>query len=343
MSTEEALYPKSNFEYTSITTILPSDPLKKHRSVETLTASGLRFPCVFLIYSPGNNIGNLHFLLKVPEECDPAVVFEPVIENVKLITPYYHTRAMRAALFEKFGRISPCTKPSALRYFYRELTGDQCSALITQEAEVDKRIKQIMNPSILSDLRALNTGHASKFNTFWEECGKFLNENVGIAVDDRHHGEITRLATAILVRDPVDQAKARCPEGTEIPNIEWTRLQFWPKIPAAKSSLHYTGQFCKKFMVQQRQWRHSHIGAHYAAEIFCYMREYALELREYCAFACLDDKHKLKVGEPNCPVAAAERGRQVPVCANQFLTVADHDYTKFGLVPSIVIVTDIPE
>ena len=67
--------PKSNVEYTSITDILPSDPLKKHRSVEILMASGLCFPCV-LIYSPGSNIGNLHFLWKVPEECDPAVVFE---------------------------------------------------------------------------------------------------------------------------------------------------------------------------------------------------------------------------------------------------------------------------
>ena len=96
-------------------------------------------------------------------------------------------------------------------------------------------------------------------------------------------------------------------------------------------------------MVQQRQWRHSHIDAHYAAAIFRYMREYALELREYCAFICLDDKHKLKVGEPNCPVAAVKRGRGVPVRANQFLTVADHDFTKFGLVPSVVLVNDIPE
>ena len=68
VSIEEALYPKSKFEYTSITNILPSDPLKKHRSVEFLTANGLRFPSVF-IYSPGSNIGNLHFLWKVPEEC----------------------------------------------------------------------------------------------------------------------------------------------------------------------------------------------------------------------------------------------------------------------------------
>ena len=237
-------------------------------------------------FSPGNNIGNLHFLWKVPEECYPAGVFEqsqPVIENVKLVLPQYHTCAMRAALFEKFGQISPSTKPSALRFFfYRELTGDQCSASTTEQAEIDKRIKQIIDmedPSILPDLQALNTGHASKFNVFWEECGKFLNEDVGVAVDDRRHGEITHLAKAISVRDLVDQVKAHCPQ---VPSIEWTRLQFWPKTPAAKSSLHYTGQFRMKFMVQQRQWRHSHIDAHYAAAIFRCMREYALELRVLC-------------------------------------------------------------
>ena len=83
-------------------------------------------------------------------------------------------------------------------------------------------------------------------------------------------------------------------------------------------------------MVQQRQWRYSHVDAHYAAAIFLYMREYALILHDFCAFVCLDDKHKVKVGEPNCPVAATERGRRVPVRTNEFLTVADHDFTNLG-------------
>ena len=37
------------------------------------------------------------------------------------------------------------------------------------------------------------------------------------------------------------------------------------------------------------------------------MREYAIMLRDVCAFIDLDDKHKIKVGEPNSPVAAVER------------------------------------
>lgn len=36
-------------------------------------------------------------------------------------------------------------------------------------------------------------------------------------------------------------------------------------------------------------------------------------MREHAIFACIDDKHRVKVGEPDFPVASAERGRQVIV------------------------------
>ena len=82
------------------------------------------------------------------------------------------------------------------------------------------------DPNVLPDLRELNTGRSAKFNTFWEECAKFLNEDVGNAVDDRRHGQITHLARAISIRDLVEQVKAHCANGTLIPSVEWTRLQF---------------------------------------------------------------------------------------------------------------------
>ena len=108
-------------------------------------------------------------------------------------------------------------------------------------------------------------------------------------MDKRRSLTLTHLARAISIRDLVEQVKSRCPAGTPISSIEWTRLQFWPKTPAAKSSLHHTGRFKMKYMIQQWQWRHSHVDAHYAAAISRYMREYVLVLREYCAFVCLDD------------------------------------------------------
>ena len=36
-----------------------------------------------------------------------------------------------------------------------------------------------------------------------------------------------------------------------------------------------------------------------------------IKFREISVFACIDDKHRIKVGEPGFPVASAERGRQV--------------------------------
>lgn len=66
-------------------------------------------------------------------------------------------------------------------------------------------------------------------------------------------------------------------------------------------------------MIQQRQFRKQHPDQHYAAGVFRYQREFAHKFRSHCAFVCLDDKHRMKVGEPNFPVAAAERGRRVVV------------------------------
>lgn len=96
-------------------------------------------------------------------------------------------------------------------------------------------------------------------------------------------------------------------------------------------------------MVQQRQFRRSHIDAHYAAAVFRYQREYAIMMKDYCYFLCLDDKHRVKVGEPNFPVASAERGRQVLVHESENLLVGDHDFTKFSIIPSVTLMVNIPE
>ena len=64
--------------------------------------------------------------------------------------------------------------------------------------------------------------------------------------------------------------------------------------------------------------------------------------RQHCAFLSIDDKHRIKVGEPNLPVAAAERGRRV-VSMNKSFQVGYHDFTKFSLVPSVCFVIAVPE
>ena len=88
-----------------------------------------------------------------------------------------------------------------------------------------------------------------------------------------------------------------------IPSLEWIRLQFWPKSPQSKQSCHYTGRLDIKFAVQRRQWRLQHEDAHYAAALFR-ERESAIKFRDNCIFACLDDKHRIKIGDPGSPLAA---------------------------------------
>ena len=57
-------------------------------------------------------------------------------------------------------------------------------------------------------------------------------------------------------------------------------------------------------------------------------------MHDHAVFVCLDDKHKVKVGEPGSPVAAVECGRQAIVPAQARLQASDHDFTKFGIIPS---------
>jgi len=40
------------------------------------------------------------------------------------------------------------------------------------------------DPEMVIDLRELNAGHHTKYDIFWEECQKFLQEDTGLAVDE---------------------------------------------------------------------------------------------------------------------------------------------------------------
>ena len=106
---------RENPEYTCLPlmTYTPNDPIKKHRFMTTLESTGLSVPCILLVYSPGSNVGNMQFLWKATDGKDVSECFEQsqaVVESVKQCLPVYHTCAMRASMFQKFGRISPKVK-----------------------------------------------------------------------------------------------------------------------------------------------------------------------------------------------------------------------------------------
>lgn len=107
-SVPEVLHPINDYicgitEYTSVALLnyTPHEPVKKLRYINTLESSGLCSPCMLMIYTPGGNVGNIHFLWKVPSGRDIAEYYEKSqaeIENVKTHLPIFHTRAMHENL-----------------------------------------------------------------------------------------------------------------------------------------------------------------------------------------------------------------------------------------------------
>ncbi|XP_065883057.1 uncharacterized protein [Dysidea avara] len=344
-----ALSQAEAYQHLSVGEFCPSDVQCRYRYMQRLK-SGLNVPFVLLTYSPGNNMGNLYFVWNFESSDTIETVFQkslPVVDTIKSLLPQYHTRAMRKALLSKYGCITSKIQPALLRQFYRDLTGDCSSASNLSEKEIDLRVAHIIDmepsdPSTVFDLRSLNSSSdRKKYDVFWECCSKYLNESIGTAVDDRRHSDVVHLAQAISIRDLRDEVQKKCPEGTSIPSLEWIRLQFWPKSKRS-SSIHYTGVLKIKFMVQKRQWRKEHCDAHYGAAVFRYLRELAIKFCEYTGFVCLDDKHKIKIGEPGYPLAAAERGRRVVVSATKTFEVGDHDFSKVSVIPSVSLLVDVP-
>ena len=77
-----------------------------------------------------------------------------------------------------------------------------------------------------------------------------------------------------------------------------------------------------KHIVQKRMFRKAHPDEHYYAALFRYQCELAVKYRELSTFICINDKHRIKIGEPGYPVAAVERGRQVIVSQTETFVVA---------------------
>ena len=68
-----------------------------------------------------------------------------------------------------------------------------------------------------------------------------------------------------------------------------------------------------------------------------------MQIERYAAMVCVDDKHKISVGEPGIPKASVPLGCRVLVGRNEVFQVADHDFSKLSLIPTTILVNEIPE
>lgn len=89
-----------------------------------------------------------------------------------------------------------------------------------------KQAIEMEDPDVVIHLRQLNSGSKTHYGTFWDECKKYLEEDVGIAVDDRRHSDVIHIAKAISIRDFSVQVASRCRESTAVPSVEFVQLQF---------------------------------------------------------------------------------------------------------------------
>lgn len=290
-------------------------------------------------YSAGGNVGNSNFVWKVPTHCsaeDLANRNMQVVRDIEKDIPTYQTRFARREFRETFGKFSG-TPSHILREMFKQLTGDKSASEYLSEAQIDERVKTAIlseDDEIVADLRHFNENTSNKFEVFFKAVETYLADKT--AVQERRHTDITYLAKAISFRDLHSQVAKLVPEGTAIPSIQWLKYQFQPRHPRTNAGKYYKCKMKIKMMIQKRQFRKAHPDEHYCAAIWRYMREYAVLYREKCHLISLDDKHRISVGEPRFPVAAAERGKQVLVGPNETFAVGDHDFTCFSIVPSVI-------
>ena len=81
-------------------------------------------------------------------------------------------------------------KPAILRLFYRDLTGDCSASHDLPESVVHERVHEMLNmepedPNTVVDLwEVKNKEFRTRFEHFWSEAENYINEDLGVAVDD---------------------------------------------------------------------------------------------------------------------------------------------------------------
>jgi len=143
--------------------LLPDDRRRRYEWIQILK-QGLDVPIIHIQYSPGSNIGDLHWILqRTATNIDDALKScQPIIEKLKKDIPEYHTRAMRRDAFELFGLVSPSTKKSVVRRLYKELLCDSSAPANLSQEEIDQRVQTMFDLEDASFVYDLRTHYRKK-------------------------------------------------------------------------------------------------------------------------------------------------------------------------------------
>ena len=95
-------------------------------------------------------------------------------------------------------------------------------------------------------------------------------------------------------------------------------------------------------MMQQRTVHKFSEDNHYCSTLYRCARELTLRYRDFTTFISTDNKNKIKCGEPGCPISAVTCGKKVLVAHDQTVQSTDHDFAAITLVPTVVMIHDLP-
>ena len=236
-----------------------------------------------------------------------------------------------------------------------KLTEDQSAAALNlSQSEIDDRVREMVDTEdtdLIWDLRLQNNGRPEEYTEYLSKVKEIIETSVETSVHERRHDDVadngtsvSYMATALSAADLYRRVNKEL-ENTDVkvPSLQWLRWQFWPSRKNLAKAKHMTGKLKIKYMVQSRQLRKTHIDSYYRASYFRYLKEYTIKYRDYVNLICEDNKHTVKIGEHEFPVAAIERVKAVLVNANKSFVVADHDFTKSTFTPTFLFHCSVPE
>ena len=162
-------------------------------------------------------------------------------------------------------------------------------------------------------------------------------------MQERRHGSTAYLPFAISIRELVERIKIRKP-GIVVLSEEWVHLQFSPQNPYHNSAIKHTGKFDIRYKIQRHQMHSEHQDSKYAYVYYTYLKDFAIKYKDHTMLAFLDDKATIPVGKPSQAVSTNVRAHDRSLRTNDVTIIAlDHDWKVCRLIPSVVLICDIPD
>ena len=336
--------------------LLPSNRKDRARLLQSLH---MQTPLMLYTFHVGGRQQDQHFVITLPDQPGSVefIAFSQAMidvhEQVRRQTARVQSVLAAKTFQQRWGKVVKLS-PAVARGILQDLSGTTVYSQAKTSVAMDRRITALVesgDSDVVLDGRSCNGQEgSSQFDVFWEKLFEIIGAWDVCHVDERRHAEVsadrqvTEKAPEVSFRSLYEAARDACPEAPH-PTQRWMEYQFWPKNTLLHSAVQYTGRFAVTMMAQSRQLRKDHDDVIVGHVEFKYLKEFCCDPR-YRALIDLvaeDDKHKVNVGEPGYPVAAAQKTRRVLAGKNQVLAAADHDFTRCSLIPSVALMIDIPQ